>query len=552
MPPRKKKAARRRAQDTREPSAGSWIERSTAAADPPTETGSQREELLNVDQAVDLLCTSRPTFYRWLRTGKLKGFKVGRQWRFRRDDLERFMRGQDPRVETVGDFRPLIEELRRQRDAMLKAAGKEPPKATTWTYSTTDRPNVQPDPPGGIEEAVNLMIEVGAVMRASDLHLEQTLAETAVEGSSRTTLQGELRCRVDGVLRRVTIFDAALTDALVARWKTLCACDIHETQRPQVGRCMIATNTVGSQMIDMRVSFVPVGRAEAVVVRMLDHLYRVPTLDQMRLSGPDQGRIETFLKQPRGMMVVSGPAGCGKTSTMMACASLLVNEQTKILTIEDPVEVRIPGMTQVQVNQDVGLTYAAGVRSLMRMDPDVLVIGELRETEVLRQALNASLTGHLVFSQAHVASAAGTLRRFLDMGADPALLGDAVALVVGQRLIRLLCCECREQQRPSESTIERARAWAGPMAGTIDFEKFYVPRGCAKCGTTGYRGRAAMVETLAMSPEIAAAVRREARAEEIEATAVRQGMTTLAADGLRRCQIGETSLEEITRVLAMG
>jgi type II secretory ATPase GspE/PulE/Tfp pilus assembly ATPase PilB-like protein len=272
----------------------------------------------------------------------------------------------------------------------------------------------------------------------------------------------------------------------------------------------------------------------------------------MRLSEADRRRIEGFLKEPHGLMVVSGPAGSGKTSTMLACASLLVGEETKVVTIEDPVAVRIPGMTQVQVNKDAGLTYETGIRALMRMDPDVLVIGELLDPEVLRQALNASLTGHLVFSQMHVSSAAGTLRRFLDMGADPALLGDAVSLIVGQRLVRLLCTQCRKQQRPSEAAIERARAWAGPLAHAIVFDRFYTPQGCPKCGTTGYQGRAAMVETLAMTPDIAADLRRSASTHEIEATAIRGGMTTLAADGLRRCQLGETSLEEVTRVLAMG
>jgi type IV pilus assembly protein PilB len=524
--PRKKAAKRRRTEPANRPS--------DPGVDPPQGTPTKpqadrdREELLNVDQAVDLICTSRPTFYRWLRTGKLKGFKVGRQWRFRREDLERFMRGQEPR--TSGPLTELS-DLWRELTARMNNRDVDDAFPPRRTFA---------DAADAAAHVVGTMILMAYKRHASDIHLEP------MAGLDKSIAR--VRLRIDGVLHTFAEFSLDVLKALVERWKTMADCDLHETARPQVGRIMVRIMDVH---FDLSMSAVPSVAGEAVTVRLLERDHRVPTLDQIRLSETDWEKIDGFLKQPHGLMIVSGPAGCGKTSTMLACVSLLVNEQTKIVSIEDPVEVRIPGMTQVQVNREVGLTYGAGIRALMRMDPDVLVIGELLDPEVLRQALNAALTGHLVFSQTHASSAAATLRRFLDMGADPALLGDAISLVVGQRLVRALCTECRQQQRPTETAIERARAWAGALAGAMDFDRFYVAQGCPSCGTTGYRGRVPLVETLAVTPVIAAAMRRQASADELEAAAVQQGMTTLAADGLRRCQLGETSLEEVTRVLAL-
>lgn len=490
-----------------------------AAEEAKVEAGA---DLVDMEGAIALLKTTRPTFYRWLRTGKLKGMKVGRQWRFYRADVERFLKGEEPRIELGASLTPLMDALRQR----MAEAGQ--PKADKGEAT--------------VEQAVALMIQAGIALKASDVHLGAQVKP----GAERPV--GMLRFRLDGVLHIGAEFDLALLRHLIERWKTIGAANVQENRLPQDCRIRM---TLDGQPLDIRVCFMPAALGESMTARFLESKAPILSLDRMPFTPRDRRLLDKFLALPYGMLFVCGPVGSGKTTVLYSCLQQVARPETKVMSVEDPVEYILPWVTQIQVRPADGFTFAAALRSIMRSDPDVVLIGEIRDIETLKVAQQMALTGHLVMSTLHVNCAAGALIRLVEVGKDPFMVADSTRLIVGQRLVRRVCPDCARPKQPAPELLARARETV--RVGGLDpdtlGQAWRQPVGCPACRQTGYRGRIIMAEAMEITPEIASAVRSRAPLSELQAIAVGQGMTTIGADGVRRAALGETTLEEVFRML---
>ncbi|ADL08659.1 GspE/PulE family protein [Thermosediminibacter oceani] len=387
----------------------------------------------------------------------------------------------------------------------------------------------------GIEGApavqlVNRLIAQAVRARASDIHIEPQ------EGSVL------VRFRVDGLLREVLRLPPGVLSSLTSRIKIMGGMDIAEKRLPQDGRFQI---TLERRSIDLRVSTMPTVYGEKVVLRILDKKTMLLTLDKLGFSPATKEQYESLIRSTYGMILITGPTGSGKTTTLYATLNALSSPEKNIITIEDPVEYLLPGINQVQVNPKVGLDFAAGLRAILRQDPDIIMVGEIRDRETADIAVRAATTGHLVFSTLHTNDAAGAVTRLLDMGVEPFLVNSSLIGVVAQRLVRLICPQCREPYEPAPG--DAAYAFLGE---NID-KKFYRGRGCRQCNYTGYQGRTAIQEILVMTDEIRSLVAAKAPVTEIKKAAVAGGMVTLREDGLLKAGQGLTTVEEVIRV-SMG
>ena len=487
-------------------------------------------ELIDMAEAIKLLKTTRPTFYRWLRSGKIKGMKLGRQWRFYREDIERFLKGEEPRVDLPADITPLIEALRKQVEA----------------FGARD---LSPEDASDVERAVSLMIVLGAGMRASDIHISAHLAAGSAESAAM------VRCRVDGVLHRVASFDIRLLPAVVEQWKRMAAVDVHEKVLPQDGRVLIkpsqAIGTRGDDLLDLRVNFLPAVLGESVTARILDRSTVALKLERIDYAPKDREKLLRAIHSPWGVVLLTGPTGSGKTTVLYACINELDAEKLKIVTVEDPVEYFLEGAVQVSLREKEGMTFQRAVRAMLRSDPDVLLVGEVRNRETLYAVVQSALTGHLVMTTLHANDAAGGLVRMVDIGVDPFVVAEATSLVMSQRLVRLLCRHCSVEDKPDAHRLDLAAELA--RKGGLEWHSleptWRKAVGCEKCGHTGYRGRTVIAEMLEVTPEIGKALRAGASLDELRRIAVSQGMTTMATDGIRRAARGETTLDEVMRVV---
>jgi len=526
MPAKVAKAAKsptkaKKARTKRKP-AKAALDRRTRST--PTPTAAPTEKLLDMQQAIELLKTTRPTFYRWLRTGKIRGMKVGRQWRFEPAEIDRFLKGEAPRIELRADIGPFVEELRKRAEALGAPALPLPEE--------TD-----------VQAAIAEIFRIGVAMRATDVHIHP-LAE---EGSGARA--AVVRYRVDGVLQRGVEFDIRLLAPVMQQWKAMGACDPQQVKRPQDARMMFEA---GGARIDLRLSFLPCAFGESLTVRILRPNGGIIALDDVGYADADRDRLARALGSPWGLILLTGPTGSGKTTTLYACLSHVAGPEVKVITSEAPVEYVFPWMIQTQLDPAEGVSLARLARSALRADPDVIMIGELRDPETANLSLQAALTGHLVLTTLHANDTARALVRLVEMDCPPFVVADATKLVLSQRLVRLLCPHCSR-----ETVVEPQRlARAGQLArtGGIDWDAlpkhFRAAVGCDQCKHLGYRGRNVVTEVLEVTPEIGQALRLRASVEELRAIAVSQGMTTMAADGVRRAAAGETSLDEVLRVLA--
>jgi general secretion pathway protein E len=378
--------------------------------------------------------------------------------------------------------------------------------------------------------AINRLIARAVAERASDIHLEPVEDGLAV------------RFRIDGELKARESFPPAVRASLVSRIKVMAGLNIAERRTPQDGRLRIA---VRGRDIDLRVVTSPSINGEGAVLRLLDRSH--VTLDFAALGfDPDlTAELRRALSQPNGVVLVTGPTGSGKTTTLYAALAELNTSSRKILTIEDPIEYRMGGITQTQTNPQIGLTFAAALRSFLRQDPDVMMVGEIRDLETAQVAVQAALTGHMVLSTLHTNSAASAVTRLLDMGIEPFLITSTLSAVMAQRLVRRLCEACREPYTP-EAAILRT-VGAGEITDAAAAARFFRPRGCEACEGAGFHGRVAVAEFLRMDETVARLVLRRAEAREIEAAAVAGGMRTLFRDGMEKARAGITTLEEVVR-----
>jgi len=379
---------------------------------------------------------------------------------------------------------------------------------------------------------VNQLIHKAAESGASDIHIEPFEGELKV------------RCRIDGMLREVDSPPNGSAAATISRVKIMANLDIAERRLAQDGRFK---HRVRGQDIDLRVSTVPTMYGESVVLRLLQAEDVSKNFDSLGFSPDNEETMRKILDMPHGILLVTGPTGSGKSTTLYAALKHLNSPERMIITVEDPIEYNIRGINQMQVKPQIGLTFATALRSIVRQDPDVIMIGEIRDTETARIAVQSALTGHLVLSTLHTNDAAGSIMRLLDMRVEDYLLTSAVNAIEAQRLVRMLCTECREPYRPVTEVVDRWNLKRFTNGKSITL---YRAAGCEHCGKTGYVGRTAILELLVISEAIKRLVLQHADVGEIARAASKQGMVSMREDGLRKVVAGTTTIEEVLRVTA--
>jgi general secretion pathway protein E len=386
-----------------------------------------------------------------------------------------------------------------------------------------------------VVRALNDLLEKAAELRATDIHIEPF----------RTGLT--VRLRVDGLLRPIATPADIIPQALISRIKILAGLNIAERRLPQDGAAHLR---IARADVDIRVATMPTQYGESAVIRLLPKDRGVLELGKLGLSDADQVKLNRLLQLPHGMIIVTGPTGSGKTTTLATMLSRLNDKTRKILSIEDPVEYDIPGINQSQVKPEIGLTFAAALRSFVRQDPDVIMVGEVRDPETAHIAIHAALTGHLVLTTLHTETAAAAVPRLLDLGVEGFLLQSTVRAVIAQRLVRVLCERCRQQLHLTPTVHVADPRYA--MLGLQVDEVLYAPSGCERCSGTGYRGRTGVFEVLALTDTIRRLVGSHTDASTISQAAIDLGMTTMFADALAKCRAGVTSAAEILRVTTVG
>ena len=377
---------------------------------------------------------------------------------------------------------------------------------------------------------VNLILAKALESRASDIHIEPFENRLIV------------RYRIDGVLHEVESPPRRLSAAMISRVKIMAALDIAERRLPQDGRIKLR---IQGKEIDLRVSTVPTMWGESVVMRILDKGGVPLDFQSLGFDGTPLKRFLDALDLPHGILLVTGPTGSGKTTTLYTALDRLNRPDVKIVTVEDPVEYQMPGINQIQVKPQIELTFANALRSIVRQDPDIIMVGEIRDVETVRIAMQSALTGHMVLSTVHTNDAPSTVSRLLDMGAEDYLLTSTVNGILAQRLVRTLCPKCRQPHQALPEVVEQMGLRRFQPQGDI---VLYKPVGCDECGGTGYFGRICIIEMLAMSDGIRSLIMRHATAGEIRAAAIQQGMETMFENGLRKSLAGVTTIEEVLRV----
>ena len=382
-----------------------------------------------------------------------------------------------------------------------------------------------------IVKFVNLLITQAIQDRASDIHLEPTEQDLRV------------RYRIDGVLHEVMRSPKSIQSGVISRLKIMADINIAERRIPQDGRLSVSAH---GKKIDLRVATLPTVWGEKVVMRILDNSTARLDLSELGFTQNNYERYSESFGKPYGMILVTGPTGSGKSTTLYATLNILNRPEVNIITVEDPVEYRLPGISQVQTNVKAGLTFASSLRSILRSDPDIVLIGEIRDHETAQIAVEAALTGHLVLSTLHTNNAPSAITRLTEIGIEPFLVGSAVDAVLAQRLARRLCMKCKEAYTPTEETLTAAKVNWDLSAG---IPTLYRPVGCPSCSSTGYKGRMALHEVMMVNEEIERLAVEHAPATEITAAALRSGMVTLRNDGMTKVLNGTTSIDEILRVV---
>jgi type IV pilus assembly protein PilB len=382
-----------------------------------------------------------------------------------------------------------------------------------------------------IVKFVNLLITQAIQDRASDIHLEPTEHDLRV------------RYRIDGVLHEVMHSPKSIQSGVISRLKIMADINIAERRIPQDGRLSV---TAYGKKIDLRVATLPTVWGEKVVMRILDNSTASLDLSDLGFSQANYDRYSVSFTKPYGMILVTGPTGSGKSTTLYATLNIVNKPEVNIITVEDPVEYRLPGINQVQANPKAGLTFAAALRSILRSDPDIVLIGEIRDQETAHIAVEAALTGHLVLSTLHTNDAPSAVTRLIEMGIEPFLVGSAVDGILAQRLARRLCKKCKEAYTPTPQQLESARY---PWQDGQPLPELFRPVGCTACSKTGYKGRLALHEVMNVSEDIERLAVENAPATKIGEVARAQGMTTLRHDGMEKVGMGVTSIDEILRVV---
>ena len=385
-------------------------------------------------------------------------------------------------------------------------------------------------------EIVKKVLEYAIKFRATDVHIEP------LENITR------IRYRIDGILEERLRLDRQYHSALVSRIKILGGMKIDEKRMPQDGRFAFKSD-LGE--VDLRISSLPTAHGEKIVMRLLPKSQKIPTLQELGLRGKALKNLEEAVLIPHGIILITGPTGSGKTTTLYSLISKINTPKVNIVTLEDPIEYQMHGVNQVQINPQAGLTFASGLRSFLRQDPNIIMVGEIRDEETAELAIQASLTGHLVFSTLHTNSAAGALPRLIDMKAEPFLLASSMTAIVAQRVLRKICENCKEAYVPDPTVVADLKAILGDYyQSLVKGAEFSLSKGkgCDQCGQSGYFGRVAIFEVLPVSSNVAKMIMQRLDAATIEKQAVTEGMLLMKQDGYIKVLEGLTTIEEVLRV----
>jgi len=380
-----------------------------------------------------------------------------------------------------------------------------------------------------IIKLVNLMLSQAIKDRSSDIHIEPTQSRL------------KIRYRVDGILYDMLSPPKHIQSALISRIKVMAEMNIAEKRLPQDGRIAIK---IGDKSIDIRVSTIPTAFGERVVLRLLDKTRILLTVSDLGMPDERLTEFDNLIRSAHGIILVTGPTGSGKTTTLYAALSSINRTDINIITIEDPIEYQIDGIGQIQVNPKIDLTFANGLRSIVRQDPDVILVGEIRDLETAEIAIQSALTGHLVFSTLHTNDSASAVTRLIDMGIEPFLVTSSVIAILAQRLVRIICENCKEAYTPDEESLRNI----GLTSAMLTDKKIYRGRGCSECINTGYTGRSGIFELILLDDTLKSLILKTSDANAIKKTAIEQGMITLRQDGANKVLDGITTIEEIFRV----
>lgn len=390
-------------------------------------------------------------------------------------------------------------------------------------------------------ELFDTIAEYAVIEGVSDIHFEPLEHEVLV------------RYRVDGILEDVSSLPKSILPILIARIKILSNLKIDEHRLPQDGRIKIEVN---KQPVSLRISVLPTYFGEKIVARVLDEGSKQFTLEDLGFVGNNLKRIRMAMKRPHGMILSTGPTGSGKTTTLYTILSFLNTPKVNINTVEDPIEYAMPRVNQMQIQPNIGLNFADGLRALLRQDPDIIMVGEIRDQETAGIAVNAALTGHLVLSTVHTNDAAGAIPRLIDMGVEEFLLASSVNLIIAQRLVRKICPHCKEEEKLTADQIaslkgelEKAGASSQVITQLLGNGIFYKGKGCKRCGESGYKGRIGIYEVLEISPVLIDAISSKSNASQIEEIGRKEGMELMTIDGMRKAKEGVTSISEVLRVI---
>lgn len=424
---------------------------------------------------------------------------------------------------------PEVEQAIKQVEPTIKETTN---KNTVENASLTNAP---------IAKIVNTILEFAGKSRASDIHIEPQELKTRV------------RYRIDGILQEKLTLPSSIHESLVSRIKILSEMKIDEKRIPQDGRFRF---NLEKEEIDLRVSSLPTVFGEKIVMRLLRKTGGLPALTELGLRGVQLKRFEDGIARSYGIVLITGPTGSGKTTTLYSVLSKLNNGAVNIVTLEDPVEYQIEGINQVQINNQAGLTFSTGLKSFLRQDPNIILVGEIRDKETTQLAIQAALTGHLVFSTLHTNDSATAIPRLIDLGGEPFLIASVLSVVVAQRIVRQVCETCKEFYEPSLEMQELIKNTLGPNFPRIysDGTPIKLARGkkCAECNQTGYKGRIGIFEVFKMSPSISELILKEASSHEISDQACKEGMVLMKQDGFLKALEGITTLEEVMRVSDSG
>jgi len=484
---------------------------------------NDREELVSLEQAADQLSVSKSTLYRMIERGEVKGRKVGRQWRFRITDLKAYLE-RGPRavalssvsMEDIDDF------LTRLADELARQGAVVPP--LPHGVETNEK----------LAASLDRLFRLAIMARASDIHLTP----------EREDIKAQFR--VDGVLHEALHIPHTLYAVMLGHLKQMCGANPDEHSVPQDMR--VHTDIEGQQF-DLRVNILPTVFGESAVFRILNQSSVVLGLHDLRLGEQNLTRLRRWCDTSSGLVICTGPTGSGKTTTLYSCLLEIAGDTKNTLTIEDPVEYLLPNTRQTQVNRRAGLTFATALRAFLRQDPDVIMVGEIRDLETAEIVVQAALTGHLLFTTLHANNTASAVQRLVDMGVELFLIDASLLGVITQRLARQLCPRCKEPISLPAEVLAHVRDLARQGGYDIPDDVIFTQgKGCEHCRGFGYRGRVAIYELMEFTPAVRKAFLRGASVEELTRAAVGDGMHTLFADGIRKAAEGITTVDEVLRV----